>query len=88
MPSPFAVLRLKDAYVFVSERDGPISPIGFHRLIQRVGLDGLPVPISTPGSRFQVVTSISDAVVTGTHVVGLVMFRGGCTRSRRPIPCP
>ena len=28
---------LKDAYVFVSERGGPISPIGFHRLIQRVG---------------------------------------------------
>src|SRR4029450_11841656 len=27
----------KDAYVFVSERGGPMSPIGFHRLIQRVG---------------------------------------------------
>src|SRR5262249_41127508 len=27
----------KDAYVFVSERGGPISPIGFHRLIQRIG---------------------------------------------------
>src|SRR5262249_44674981 len=27
----------KDAYVFVSERGGPISPIGFHRLIQRLG---------------------------------------------------
>jgi integrase len=27
----------RDAYVFVSERGGPISPIGFHRLIQRVG---------------------------------------------------
>ena len=27
----------KDAYVFVSERGGPIGPIGFHRLIQRVG---------------------------------------------------
>src|SRR5262249_26883030 len=27
----------KDAHVFVSERGGPISPIGFHRLIQRVG---------------------------------------------------
>src|SRR5262245_58068935 len=27
----------KDAYVFVSERGGPISPIGFHRLIRRVG---------------------------------------------------
>ena len=26
-----------DAYVFVSERGGPISPIGFHRLIQRLG---------------------------------------------------
>ena len=27
----------REAYVFVSERGGPISPIGFHRLIQRVG---------------------------------------------------
>src|SRR5215468_5512015 len=27
----------KEAYVFVSERGGPMSPIGFHRLIQRVG---------------------------------------------------
>src|SRR5262249_4885777 len=27
----------KDAHVFVSERGGPISPIGFHRLIQRLG---------------------------------------------------
>jgi hypothetical protein len=26
-----------DAYVFVSERGGPISPIGFHRLVQRLG---------------------------------------------------
>ena len=26
-----------DAYVFVSERGGPMSPIGFHRLIQRLG---------------------------------------------------
>jgi type 1 fimbriae regulatory protein FimB/type 1 fimbriae regulatory protein FimE len=25
------------AYVFVSERGGPISPIGFHRLVQRLG---------------------------------------------------
>jgi len=27
----------REAYVFVSERGGPISPIGFHRLIQRLG---------------------------------------------------
>ena len=27
----------KDANVFVSERGGPIGPIGFHRLIQRLG---------------------------------------------------
>src|SRR5262245_17982577 len=26
-----------DAYVFVSERGGPISPIGFHRLMGRLG---------------------------------------------------
>ena len=26
-----------DAYVFVSERGGPMSPIGFHRLMQRLG---------------------------------------------------
>ena len=36
----------KDAYVFVSERGGPISPIGFHRLIQRVGeAANMPFPI-------------------------------------------
>ena len=41
----------KDAYVFVSERGGPISPIGFHRLIQRVGEAAkMPFPIH-PWSR-------------------------------------
>src|SRR5262249_7519395 len=35
-----------DAHVFVSERGGPISPIGFHRLIQRVGETAkMPFPI-------------------------------------------
>ena len=36
----------KDAYVFVSERGGPISPIGFHRLVQRLGEAAkMPFPI-------------------------------------------
>src|SRR5499433_4162581 len=36
----------KDAYIFVSERGGPMSPIGFHRLIQRVGEAAkMPFPI-------------------------------------------
>jgi integrase len=36
----------KDAYVFVSERGGPIGPIGFHRLIQRLGEAAkMPFPI-------------------------------------------
>src|SRR5262249_12010056 len=36
----------KDAYVFVSERGGPISPIGFHLLILRVGEAAkMPFPI-------------------------------------------
>jgi len=36
----------KDAHVFVSERGGPISPIGFHRLIQRFGEAAeMPFPI-------------------------------------------
>src|SRR5215468_10684680 len=36
----------RDAYVFVSERGGPIGPIGFHRLIQRVGEAAkMPFPI-------------------------------------------
>src|SRR6516164_1264787 len=36
----------KEAYVFVSERGGPIGPIGFHRLIQRVGEAAkMPFPI-------------------------------------------
>src|SRR5262252_6183632 len=50
--SPMRALRKlrrdypKDAYVFVSERGGPISPIGFHRLIQRVGeAANMPFPI-------------------------------------------
>src|SRR5262252_5042016 len=33
----------RDAHVFVSERGGPISPIGFHRLVQR--LAEMPFPI-------------------------------------------
>src|SRR6516164_9477185 len=36
----------REAYVFVSERGGPISPIGFHRLIRRVGEAAkMPFPI-------------------------------------------
>jgi hypothetical protein len=36
----------KEAYVFVSERGGPISPIGFHRLVQRIGeAANMPFPI-------------------------------------------
>ena len=35
-----------DAYVFISERGGPISPIGFHRLVQRLGEAAkMPFPI-------------------------------------------
>ena len=35
-----------DAHVFVSERGGPIGPIGFHRLIQRLGKAAeMPFPI-------------------------------------------
>jgi len=35
-----------DAHVFVSERGGPISPIGFHRLVQRLGKPAkMPFPI-------------------------------------------
>src|SRR5262245_19064547 len=36
----------RQSYVFVSERSGPISPIGFHRLIQRLGEAAkMPFPI-------------------------------------------
>ena len=35
-----------DTYVFVSERGGPISPIGFYRLVQRLGEAAkMPFPI-------------------------------------------
>jgi type 1 fimbriae regulatory protein FimB/type 1 fimbriae regulatory protein FimE len=35
-----------DAHLFVSERGGPISPIGFHRLVQRLGEAAeMPFPI-------------------------------------------
>ena len=38
--------HLKEAYVFVSERGGPISPTGFHHLIQRLGEAAkMPFPI-------------------------------------------
>ena len=38
--------QTRDAHVFVSERGGPISPIGFHRLIQRLGeAANMPFPI-------------------------------------------
>jgi len=37
----------RDAHVFVSERSGPISPIGFHRLVQRLGEAAeMPFPIN------------------------------------------
>ena len=36
----------RNAQVFVSERGGPISPIGFHRLVQRLGEAAkMPFPI-------------------------------------------
>src|SRR6266550_3165552 len=36
----------RDTHVFVSERGGPISPIGFHRLVQRLGeVAKMPFPI-------------------------------------------
>jgi type 1 fimbriae regulatory protein FimB/type 1 fimbriae regulatory protein FimE len=36
----------RDAHVFISERRGPISPIGFHRLVQRLGkAANMPFPI-------------------------------------------
>ena len=37
----------REAYVFVSERGGPISPIGFHRLIQRLG-EAAKMPFPNP----------------------------------------
>ena len=41
-----------EAYVFVSERGGPISPIGFHRLIQRLGRErGQNGPVFVGGGR-------------------------------------
>jgi hypothetical protein len=48
----------KDAYVFVSERGGPIGPIGFHRLIQRLGETAkMPFPIHATCSVMPVVSS-------------------------------
>ena len=39
-------LHVNRVYVFVSERGGPISPIGFHRLVQRLGEAAkMPFPI-------------------------------------------
>ena len=41
----YAAITL-EAYVFVSERGGPISSIGFHRLVQRLGEAAkMPFPI-------------------------------------------
>jgi site-specific recombinase XerD len=33
----FAVVFCEEAYVFVTERGGPMSTVGFHHLIQRLG---------------------------------------------------
>ena len=42
----YAAITRETAHVFVSERGGPISPIGFHRLIQRLGEAAkMPFPI-------------------------------------------
>jgi len=43
----------REAYVFVSERGGPISPIGFHRLVQRLGHKKHPAygPVHRHGAR-------------------------------------
>jgi hypothetical protein len=54
-----------DAYVFVSERGGPMSPIGFHRLVHRLGeAGGMPFPIHPHMLRMRAVTSSPMTVTT------------------------
>src|SRR5499427_7072635 len=66
----------KDAYVFVSERGGPISPIGFHRLIQRVGEAAkMPFPIHPHmlrhACRFKLANDGHDTRALQHYFVGL-----------------
>ena len=61
---------LTDAHIFVSERGGPISPIGFHRLIQRVGEAAkMPFPIHPHMLRH----------ACGFKLANVVTIRGPCS---------
>ena len=50
-----------DAYVFVSERGGPIGPIGFHRLVKAHPLTGISPVIAHPSPACMVSTPRVDA---------------------------
>jgi hypothetical protein len=57
----------REAYVFVSERGGPISPIGFHRLIQRLG-EAAKMPFPEAIARREAGEALTDIARTfGVH---------------------
>jgi integrase len=58
----------RDAYVFISERGGPISPIGFHRLIQRVG-EAAKMPFPIHPTCFAMLVGSSSRMTATTRVL-------------------
>src|SRR5262245_36042728 len=79
----------KEAYVFVSERGGPISPIGFHRLTQRVArlprclsqsthtCCAMPVDSSSP------TTATTRGLCSTTSATGTSSIRSGTPKWRQ-----
>src|SRR5262249_28102442 len=85
----------KEAYVFVSERGGPISPIGFHRLPHR-GWGGPPKRLPTRPPSQSTPTCFATPVGSSSRMTATT--RGPCsitlgtrtssTRSGTPRWCP
>src|SRR5262249_18508541 len=79
----------REAYVFVSERGGPISPIGFHRLIQRLG-EAAKMPFPEAIARREAGEALTDIARTfGVHHTTIGRLRAdvrakGRTATRPP----
>jgi type 1 fimbriae regulatory protein FimE len=76
---------LKDAYVFVSERGGPISPIGFHRLIQRVG-EAAKMPFPIHPHMLRHACGLSSPMMATTHELCSTTSATGTSRYTEMAP--
>jgi hypothetical protein len=73
-----------DAYVFVSERGGPISPIGFHRFVQRLGEAAEPAHRSK--SELGVVDRFPRAFELHAYIwMSSIVASQGCSRGTFPV---